>query len=647
MLNICCVCVNTDTYMDGHAVEAVEILYSMVRRNLSAGLRGRFTVFTDNPAAFDKMAGVQTKQLPAGPQGWFNKLYLFSEHAFPKGERVLYFDLDTVITGQLDDIAAYTGFFAIMRDAYRLHGWQSAVMAWEAGTLDDLWLGYCNAGYPEIEGGDQAWIEQFQPKADIWQKMFPKAFRSYKLECSEFVPKGTSVVYFHGRPRPHEVQGWVKDVWKISNETMFFAMNVKEAAVRRNIKYALSKPNWISMCDGTVYPAIIVGGGPSLEADVWRIRGYQLSGAIVYATNNTYNYLKEQGVTPNAHVMHDAREQNLSFVPTDETVCYYASQCHPKVLDAAGDRLVCWHPHTETCLDVIGKDSKGPTMVSGGSTIGLNALSLAYILGHRQFLLFGFDSCYAENEHHAYPQALNDDELVLEVIVHGEKFNCSPWMIQQGEQFLSLANQLTALGCELSIYGSGLIPTMAKHAMPVSTAADLRAKSLLTWLQDKENPVGAEIGVFAGELSRRLLTREDLTLYLVDSWTAQHKPQYAASGDFHATLTQEQQERYYRITHQMIYFAGPRAKILRKDSSDAAKEIPDKSLDFVFIDADHSYEGCKADIEAWAPKIKPGGFISGHDYENTAFPCWGVKQAVTEAFGEPELGENYTWKVNL
>lgn len=645
MLNLACVCVG-----DAYSPEYVEILYSMVRRNLAAGLRGRFTVFTDHPAAFANMAGVQVKEVPI-LKGWWAKMFLFSRGAFPDGERVLYFDLDTVITGPLDDIAAYDGEFAILSDAYRRGGLQSSVMAWEAGTMEGVWRSFVALGYPDVNGGDQAFLEscfeEMRFKPDLWQRMYPGKFRSYKVDCREFVPKGTSVVFFHGLPRPHQCDDWVKDVWKLSDETMFFAMNVKEEQVRKNIKHALTKPKWIEMRDGTQYPAIIVGGGPSLEQDIWRIKGHQLSGAVVYATNNTYDYLRERGITPDAHVMHDARPENLSFVPAGETICYYASQCHPSVLDAAGERLVCWHPHSETCIDAIGESNKGPTMVSGGSTIGLNAVSLAYILGHRNFLLFGFDSSYADGAHHAYPQALNDAELVLEVQAHGQTFRCAPWMIQQSEQFVTLARQLVGLGCELTVYGSGLVPTLAQHAQPQSTAADLRAHSLLTWMSGMDHPVGAEIGVFAGELSRRLLSRADLTLYLVDSWTAEHNPTYTASGDFHTTLTQAQQERYYRITHDMIYFAGPRARILRKDSREAAKDIPDGTLDFVFIDADHSYEGCKADIEAWRPKVKAGGFISGHDYENTDFPCWGVKKAVTELFGQPELGENFTWKVNV
>ena len=86
---------------------------------------------------------------------------------------------------------------------------------------------------------------------------------------------------------------------------------------------------------------------------------------------------------------------------------------------------------------------------------------------------------------------------------------------------------------------------------------------------------------------------------------------------------------------------------MRARSVEAAKAITDGSLDFVFIDADHSYEGCKADIEAWLPKVKPRGFIGGHDYDNAEFPMFGVKRAVDElaaSLGQTvDLGDNFTW----
>jgi len=50
-------------------------------------------------------------------------------------------------------------------------------------------------------------------------------------------------------------------------------------------------------------------------------------------------------------------------------------------------------------------------------------------------------------------------------------------------------------------------------------------------------------------------------------------------------------------------------------------------VDFVFIDAGHSYQSCRRDIESWLPRIRPGGILCGHDY-CTEFP--GVVQAADE-----------------
>jgi hypothetical protein len=54
--------------------------------------------------------------------------------------------------------------------------------------------------------------------------------------------------------------------------------------------------------------------------------------------------------------------------------------------------------------------------------------------------------------------------------------------------------------------------------------------------------------------------------------------------------------------------------ILRRDSAEAADLVPPPW--FVFIDADHSYDACKRDIEAWRRVVVPGGILSGHDHSH-------------------------------
>lgn len=648
MLNVACVKVGTL-----YSADYVNVLFDMVRRNLPAKTPGRFVCFTDDATGLDPAILVKPVPQELASRGWWAKLWLFSEDAFPKGERVLYFDLDTCIVGPLDAIAAYDGPFAILRDAYRPDGLQSSVMAWEAGQCDFIYSDWVNFGQLDYEGGDQAWIEHVVRRdwLAIWQDRFPDKFRSYKVDCRFSVPRGTSVVFFHGRPRPHEVTtGWVPEVWKVgggSGLEFVVQANTSDDQLLKNALNALNYPTWLTMQPSHQKAALIVGGGPSLAETLFYVQGMQKNRCTVFATNNAYRYLKEHGVQPDAHVMLDARPQNVEFVPSDKVPKYYASISDPSVLEAAGEDLIYWHPHQSCCHDHIKHHPSAAFEIGGGTTVGLRAIVIAYILGYRDFRLFGFDSCYRDT-HHAYPQSLNDGEKTVEVHVAGQSFRCAPWMVSQAEEFKELIQILVNKGCEISIYGEGLIQSIVQEMQPKNWA-QVRAENVLNRLSEIRAPVGAEIGVFSGEMSKRLLSREDVTLYMVDAWA----PYSDRSGenDYHATMPQEEHEDIYQAAMNGVRFAGDRAKVMRDWSQDAAQKVPDQSLDFVFIDAEHSYEGCRDDIKAWAPKVKVGGWLMGHDYNNPEFPKWGVERAVQEFATsrglEVELGDNYTWFIHL
>lgn len=78
---------------------------------------------------------------------------------------------------------------------------------------------------------------------------------------------------------------------------------------------------------------------------------------------------------------------------------------------------------------------------------------------------------------------------------------------------------------------------------------------------------------------------------------------------------------------------------LRGTSLEGSSSFEDGTLDFVFIDASHDYQSVKDDIEAWYPKVRQGGVISGHDY-----PDWeGVKKAVDERFGKDIVSRWGSW----
>ena len=372
-------------------------LYAAVQRHLS--LEHRFVCFTDDP-----VSGVPCEPLPAPLAGWWSKLGLFKPGVFSENERVLYFDLDTIIVNSLDDIAGYDGQFAILRDFYHEDRQQSSVMAWVPGEATYLiWNWWWQKGCPVTPQGDQAWIEKMMPGAEKWQDLFPGQMVSFKVHCKLGVPDGASVVNFHGYPRPHECRGWVAERW-------------------------------------------------------------------------------------------------------------------------------------------------------------------------------------------------------------------------------------------------------CKSPRPIVLTVDVRAEELLARLP-AGSVRGAEIGVFAGELSSRLLARPDLHLLMVDSWEGDGVAYAEQSGDFHARLSQAKQDSYKAKAKAAVVFANGRTAIDARRSLNAVKDVPGKSLDFVFIDADHSYKGCKADLEAWLPKLKPGGLLAGHDFDNPEYPEFGVATAVREFVASRqlpcELGRDHTYFIKI
>ena len=121
---------------------------------------------------------------------------------------------------------------------------------------------------------------------------------------------------------------------------------------------------------------------------------------------------------------------------------------------------------------------------------------------------------------------------------------------------------------------------------------------------------GAEVGVFTGEFSELLIRGlPDLKLHLIDPYREFPKEVY----DDIANDDQDVQDARYEYVCK-LFQKKKNVEILRLTSEEAALKIPDESLDFVYIDANHAYQFVKRDIELWRPKVKPNGILAGHDY---------------------------------
>lgn len=124
----------------------------------------------------------------------------------------------------------------------------------------------------------------------------------------------------------------------------------------------------------------------------------------------------------------------------------------------------------------------------------------------------------------------------------------------------------------------------------------------------------------------------------VDPYLADYDPDDIFSNDvqklFSEKNPQQAMERLFNVvSSNFLKFEG-RAKLLREKSWDAADQFENQSLDLVYIDGDHTYEGVVKDLATWFPKVKRGGMICGDDI---GWP--GVKKAVDEFF--IRLGKEY------
>ena len=205
--------------------------------------------------------------------------------------------------------------------------------------------------------------------------------------------------------------------------------------------------------DGTM---VLVASGWSMPDYIDEIRAHKAAGRPIISIKAAHDFLCQNGVIPDMWVNLDPRDRTNGIQhANDKTVYCVASRCPPVTFDhLAGKKVLLWHSWAEGPeLQTIGSSKLA---VGGGTTSGLRAINIGYVLGFRKFILYGYDSC---NRADGVKRFTGDKTgYSIDVWVGGptgKKFNCNAAMAQQANEFQKLFEVMGDI--EVEAVGPGLI----------------------------------------------------------------------------------------------------------------------------------------------------------------------------------------------
>lgn len=156
-----------------------------------------------------------------------------------------------------------------------------------------------------------------------------------------------------------------------------------------------------------------------------------------------------------------------------------------------------------------------------------------------------------------------------------------------------------------------------------------------------QNGTFVEIGSWKGQslaffIVESINQKKTLNIHAVDTW---------AGSDEHKSETSVVSDTLFDTFKQNIAPVADHFTPHRMTSAQASRLFAPLSIDAVFIDASHAYADVKEDLQLWYPKVKSGGFVSGHDYSQ-AWP--GVIRAVNDFYSTRrneviQFGDELSW----
>jgi len=201
---------------------------------------------------------------------------------------------------------------------------------------------------------------------------------------------------------------------------------------------------------------VLVASGWSMPDYIDEIKAHRKAGRPIVAIKATHDFLVENGVEPDLWINLDPRDRTSGIKHLNDYTTYMpASRCPPSTFDyLKGKKVLLWHswaPGPE--MEAIGS---GKLAIGGGTTSGLRAINIGYILGYRNFTMYGYDSCNSPDGRKKFCGATPGATVDIWVGgPTGKKFNCNMAMAQQANEFQKLFEVMPDLN--LNVVGPGLI----------------------------------------------------------------------------------------------------------------------------------------------------------------------------------------------
>jgi 2-polyprenyl-3-methyl-5-hydroxy-6-metoxy-1,4-benzoquinol methylase/uncharacterized Rossmann fold enzyme len=213
--------------------------------------------------------------------------------------------------------------------------------------------------------------------------------------------------------------------------------------------------------DKRTEPVAVVGFGPSLN-DTWeKIRDFKYA----ISCSGAHKFLVDRGIKPTYHVEVDPRAHKTKLIgePQEETEYLIASTCHAAVFDhLRGFNVKLWHVF-DSQAEALRTLPNGEWALTGGCSVGLRAMAVAWFLGFTDLHIFGMDGCEGPTgkhaaEHPSQPKGYSITEY------GGKEYRTTPSMLEVAKGTFHELDQMPDV--KATFYGEGLVQAMAKNYVP-------------------------------------------------------------------------------------------------------------------------------------------------------------------------------------